>query len=180
MVGNFIADTVRGRDFSAYHPEVQLGIEIHRFIDHFTDKHPLPLESRKLLYPYFSKYAQVVQDIFYDHFLASNWSVYHSLPLSTFAAKVYHVMETNKNQLNERSIRTLHYMKMHNWLESYSSTEGIDRALKGMSRRAQFQSNMEHSLPALNKHYNELGTQFAAFFPELSQAVTSAFGHQMK
>jgi acyl carrier protein phosphodiesterase len=180
MVGNFIADTVRGKDFSAYTPAVQLGIEIHRFIDHFTDTHLLPLESRKLLYPYFSKYAQVVQDIYYDHFLARNWAIYHHLPLPTFAAKVYHVMESNKEHLNERSLRTLHYMKLHNWLESYSSAEGIDLALKGMSRRAQFKSNMEDALPALHRHYDELSGHFTAFFPELSEAVSAAFGQRLK
>ncbi len=175
MVGNFIADTVRGKDFSQYTDRVQKGIEIHRFIDHFTDTHPLALESRKLLYPYFGKYAQVVQDVFYDHFLARNWTDYHPQRLPLFAEKVYHTMEKHQAQLNARSERTLHYMKLHNWLAGYAQREGIDRSLKGMATRAKFQSNMEHAMPALEAHFDAMQLHFSSFMPELENAVKLKF-----
>lgn len=175
MVGNFIADTVRGKDFSQYKVGVQKGIEIHRFIDHFTDTHALPLESRKLLYPHFGKYAQVVQDVFYDHFLARNWMDYHPERLPLFAEKVYLTMEKHHTQLNARSERTLHYMKLHNWLAGYAQREGIDRSLKGMATRARFHSNMDHALPALDAHFNVLQSHFTAFMPALESAVKLKF-----
>lgn len=180
MVGNFIADSVRGKDIEKYSIHVRTGIEVHRFIDHFTDSHLLVLESRKLLYGSFGKYSQVVQDIFYDHFLASNWQHYHASTLPTFADKVYRTMERNADQMNDRASRTLHYMSLQNWLVSYASYEGIDRALKGMARRAQFPSNMDNAIPALETHRDALTAHFKEFMPELESAVDAKFAQAVR
>jgi acyl carrier protein phosphodiesterase len=179
MLGNFIADSVRANKIEHFSPEIRLGIDIHRFIDNFTDHHRLPLESRKLLYSHFGKYAQVVQDVFYDHFLAKNWSNFHELPLPIFAEKVYLNIEAHQEWLDERSNRLIYYMKLQNWLLSYASTEGMDRALKGLSQRAKFASNMENALPALEQHYTALESQFEAFMPALKSAVQQAFGEHV-
>lgn len=179
MVGNFIADTLRGSKVDALPDLVQLGISIHRLIDDFTDTHRLPLATRKLLYPYFGKYAAVVQDIFYDHFLALDWECYHSLALKEFAEKVYQTMANRPEVLNERAARTLHYMRAHDWLTGYARREGIDRALKGMASRAKFRSNMENSLPALDNHFDEMKLHFTEFFPALICAVDENFASQI-
>lgn len=179
MVGNFIADAVKGREWSNYSEGVQLGIEIHRFIDSYTDSHPLPLDSRKLMYAHFGKYAAVVQDIFYDHFLARDWQSYHEMPLEHFAMKVYSTLHDYEPVLNERSSRTLHYMSLQNWLEGYARKEGIDRALKGMASRAKFVSHMDNALPALERHFDELLDHFTTFFPQLEAAVQARFAERI-
>ena len=152
MVGNFIADTVVGNTHREDETGVWLGIEIHRFIDDFTDSHPLVLDSRKLLYPYFSKYAAVVQDIFYDHFLAADWSAYSDVTLKEFAADVYLTLGRHSEWFNEKAHRTFRFMSTHNWLESYATEAGVDRSLKGMSHRAKFFSNMDNAMPALREN----------------------------
>lgn len=179
MVGNFIADTLRGSKTEQFPEEVRLGIEIHRFIDGFTDTHLLPLATRKLLYRYFGKYAAVVQDIFYDHFLALQWDRYHHLPLSDFAEKVYLTVGMHPDALNARAARVLHYMSADDWLTGYARREGIDRALKGMASRAKFESNMERSLPALDAHFDEMNQHFSTFFPELRMAVHENFASRI-
>lgn len=179
MVGNFIADAVKGKDWKNYSEGIQLGIEVHRFIDSFTDTHSLPLESRKLLYGHFGKYAAVVQDVFYDHFLARDWPEYSNEPLHRFAQKVYLTLQSHRDALNERSVRTLHYMSMQNWLEGYAAREGIDRALKGMATRASFVSHMDNALPALDAHFHELQDHFSVFFPQLESAVHDRFADRL-
>lgn len=175
MVGNFIADTITGSISEEYEAGVQLGIQIHRSIDSFTDSHSLVLDSRKLLYPYFGKYAAVVQDVYYDHFLAINWGLYSNSPLEPFVSNVYDVLNKYKDSMNDRALRTLHYMQLQDWLFNYSTLEGIDRALKGLSRRASFQSNMEKSLPALKANYEALNTHFKSFFPDLEEEVKTQY-----
>jgi acyl carrier protein phosphodiesterase len=174
IVGNFIADTVKGRQIEDYPDDIQKGIRLHRMIDDFTDTHPLVLETRKHLYPYFSKYAAVVQDVYYDHFLAIDWPQYHDMSLPDFAQSVYHTLNASKMHMNERAARTLHYMELQNWLAGYATTEGIDRTLKGMASRARFASNMEHAIAPLNAHFHEMKSEFDAFFPELENAVRKA------
>ena len=41
MIGNFIADSIKGSKYSAYPTEIQKGILLHRQIDTTTDAHPL-------------------------------------------------------------------------------------------------------------------------------------------
>lgn len=40
LIGNFIADHIRGNDFKNFPEEVIKGILLHRRIDTFTDSHP--------------------------------------------------------------------------------------------------------------------------------------------
>jgi len=179
MVGNFIADTITGSISTEYDTGVQLGIQIHRTIDTFTDAHPVVLETRKLLYPYFGKYAAVVQDVYYDHFLAINWNHYSDSPLQPFVNHVYSVLNRHKDLMNDKALRILHYMQLQDWLYNYKSLEGIDRALKGLSRRATFQSNMEKSLPALKANYEKLNAHFQSFFPDLENEISLLYSSDL-
>ena len=70
MVGNFIADRVKGKQYLNFPQEVQQGILLHRSIDSFTDEHPVSKIIRKELFPAHRHYSSVLVDMFYDHFLA--------------------------------------------------------------------------------------------------------------
>ncbi len=171
MVGNFIADTVRGNDIKAYPEAIQKGIWLHRHIDTYTDSHILVLETRKMLYPWFGKYAAVVQDVFYDHFLALDWEKYHKERLPAFAKHVYKTLGKFRPVMNTRAQRTLYYMELQGWLQNYALREGMDRSLKGLSSRAKFDSGMEDALPALDACFAPMKQHFDAFFPALITAV---------
>lgn len=180
MVGNFIADTVKGSVSDTYLKGIKLGIHVHRAIDQYTDSHPIVLETRKLLYPHFSKYAAVVQDVYYDHFLAIHWEDYRDDRLNDFVQKVYTTLNANKNIMNAKALRILHFMEMHDWLTNYSNTQGIDRALKGLSHRASFPSNMENGIPPLMDNFDVLNQHFTAFFPELKKEIITRFGQEIQ
>lgn len=177
MVGNFMADTLRGKEKNDLPAGVLLGVNIHHAIDNFTDNHPLVLETRKILYPYFSKYAGVVQDVYFDHFLARDWSKYSEVELADFASGVYSVLRKNSILFNQRAERTFYYMSTQNWLLNYSSLKGLDRSLTGLSRRASFQNNMDQSIEPLLNHEEELHQLFDDFFPQLKNHIAEGFGH---
>ena len=156
-------------------PGVLLGVHIHRQIDSFTDSHPVVLETRKMLYPYFSKYAGVVQDVYFDHFLAANWNKYATSDLNEYCQMVYRVLKSGSAFMNQRAERTLYYMSAQDWLGNYRRIEGVDRALSGLSSRASFPNNMDKSVVPLEKHYAELDAAFQTFFPELVAAIDLDF-----
>lgn len=176
MVGNFLADTLKVKERELLPREVYKGVEIHHLIDNYTDSHPLVLETRKILYPYFNKYAAVVQDVYYDHFLAKHWKDYSPEPLSEFTARVYKVLGERVDIFNERAEKTYYYMSTQNWLLNYAETDGLDRALTGLSRRASFRNNMDQSIEPLLKHQDELLNLFRSFFPQLEAEVRKEFG----
>ena len=77
-IGNFIADQVKGKSYATYPYAIQRGILLHRKIDDFTDRHPLFKKNVRLLFPTFRHYSRVIVDMFFDHFLATQWGEYHT------------------------------------------------------------------------------------------------------
>ncbi len=170
MVGNFIGDFVRGRDLTTQFGEgIARGIELHRAIDEFTDKHPTVKLSKTRLWPSYRHYSSVIVDIFYDHFLAAGWKEYSHEPLEEYAQRAYRLVEEHHPILPEKVRQMLPYMTRGNWLLNYAEVEGIHRALTGMSRRASFDSKMEQAVEDLRTNYQEFESDFKAFFPELSK-----------
>ncbi len=167
MIGNFIADAVRGKQILQFSEGIQKGIFLHREIDRFTDTHPVVYQTKNRLRPQYGKYASVIADMYYDHFLAANFNIFSSLPLSTFTAQTYSVLEQNWSILPERVKVFLPHMKAHNWLLSYAQINGIKQALTGLSRRTTFVSGMETAAQELELNYELYAREFLDFMPEL-------------
>ena len=171
LIGNFIADAVKGKTMNDYSDEVRRGIILHRFIDEFTDNHPLHKASRAKLHERYGHYSGVLIDIFYDHFLAKNWQDYSKVSLEDYTSWLYKLLEDNRQILPERIQYMLEYMIPQNWLLNYAHFEGIGRVLRGMAKRAKFESQMEHGVEDLKLYYNEFEKEFRQFFPELKAFV---------
>ena len=171
LIGNFIADAVKGKTMDNYAPEIRRGIVLHRAIDSFTDRHPIHRKSRQRLHPKYSHYAGVMIDIYYDHFLAKNWSHYTSKDLREYTEKVYELLEENAALLPERINYMLQYMIPQNWLLNYGNLEGIGKVFRGMANRAKFDSKMESGVEDLVANYESFDAEFTSFFPELQDYV---------
>ena len=68
LIGNFIADHIRGNNFSHLSKEIQQGIILHREIDTFTDAHKVVRKSKRRLHERYRHYDGVIIDIFFDHY----------------------------------------------------------------------------------------------------------------
>jgi len=171
MLGNFIADHIKGNKFEKLPSEVVKGIYLHRKIDYFTDHHPEFIKSRLRLQPNYRKYAGVIVDIFYDHFLASNWSKFSSIKLSHYSAFVYGLLLKNYSILPIKTKKVLPFIIMQNWLVNYRTFDGLQRSFSGMARRASFKSNMENVLVDLKKDYQLYSKEFTNFYPDIQEYV---------
>ncbi|MBL7914825.1 MAG: acyl carrier protein phosphodiesterase [Bacteroidia bacterium] len=183
QLGNFIADSVKGKSYLNFPEKVLQGILLHRSIDNFTDNHPIVEITKKRLRGSFHKYAPVISDIYYDHFLAKYWHEFSEINLENYASDFYEVLNANKDILPERTLQMMPHLIKGNWLVSYRSVEGIHRVLSGMSRRTTFVSNMEHAAEELNANYNFYEQEFRHFFPELiahAKAISSTLENGKK
>ncbi len=167
ILGNFIADSIKGKKYLNYPPGVQKGILLHRRIDHFTDTHPIVRRSSSKLHKNYSHYAGVIVDIFYDHFLASNWEEYSKVPLENFVADFYILLKKNFDLLPTPIQSFLPYMVAENWLLSYASIDGISRILYQMNIRTRNIVKMDKAVNELREHYSEFEKDFSEFFPIL-------------
>lgn len=168
--GNFLGDFIKG---DPAHPRHNLttgevaGIRLHRAIDSFTDAHPDVAAVRDLLRPRCHKYAGPAVDIFFDHFLAANFTQFTGEDLPTFTRYFYETLRRNSAHFPAPAIRMLNGMIEHDWLRHYPTIAGIDRSLKGVSRRTAFPSGLDTAVEDLERYYTEVGERFAHFWPQL-------------
>tara|TARA_B100001109_G_C18807517_1_gene448021 strand:+ start:53 stop:637 length:585 start_codon:yes stop_codon:yes gene_type:complete len=166
-VGNFLGDFVRSKDQKKYSTEIQKGIKLHHYIDHYTDTHATVKKSKIRLRPQFGHYAPVIVDMYYDHLLALNWSQFSKIKLENFTNHFYNLADKNKLIFPKKAHHILYYMKRDNWLCEYRTLKGIDKALTGMSRRTKFVSKMESAAFELRENFGQYQEDFNSFFPEL-------------
>lgn len=166
-IGNFMADGIRGKHFETFPMEIQKGIILHRAIDTFTDAHPVFRQSTKKLHSRYHHYAGVIVDVFYDHFLAKNWSVYSNENLEEYIQLFYTSLKDNRPILTERTIGIMPYMFEQNWLSSYQTIEGIGTILTQMDSRTKNKSKMRFATDELKEFYTEFEQEFTLFFEDL-------------
>src|SRR5690606_22500694 len=135
ILGNFIADGIKGKHYQNYPPKIAKGILLHRAIDTFTDAHPTVHQSTARLHKNYSHYSGVIVDILYDHFLAKNWDKYSVIPLAEFVQNFYTLLQKNFNDLPTRIQNMMPYMIADNWLYNYSTIDGIGTVLSQMNVR---------------------------------------------
>tara|TARA_R110001583_G_scaffold412_4_gene3886 strand:+ start:31697 stop:32290 length:594 start_codon:yes stop_codon:yes gene_type:complete len=167
LIGNFIADAVKGKKHENYPKEIQAGILLHREIDNYTDNHLIVRKSKRRLHERYNHYDGVIIDILYDHYLAKNWLNYSKIPLEIYAANTYTFLQENIEIFPEKIQKLLPSMIQYNWLVNYASLEGIERVLQGMNRRTKGISKMDLAIEDLNLYYKEFEQDFITFFEDL-------------
>jgi acyl carrier protein phosphodiesterase len=166
-LGNFIADRIKGKNYSHLPENIQNGIILHRAIDTFTDSHPIPRLSSARLHSNYSHFSRVIIDIYYDHFLARNWNLYHPIPLNEFAEEFYTLLKCNCEYLPNSILTLMPHLFRENWLVSYAELRGIEQVLIGMNRRTRYKSEMDRAIKDLILHYDSFHLEFSTFFEEL-------------
>jgi len=167
IIGNFIADHVKGNMINKYNAGIISGIKLHREIDNFTDVHEVFRKSKKRLSPKYGKYAGVIVDMFYDHFLSANWNDYSDEHIEIFTKRMYKILFKKYLILPPKTRRILPFMAKDNWLVGYGRLEGLNNALKGMASRTSFESGMENAVGDMKMDYEEYKSEFQRFFPEI-------------
>lgn len=162
-----MGDFIKGSALNELPLQIQKGIELHRKIDEYTDQHEVVEESKARLRPQFRKYAPVLSDIYYDYYLAKNWSDYHKQDFRDFTTKVSQFLKENESIFPVRAKQFLSYMLQNDILFNYQYLDGIHLVFQGMSRRATFNSGMEKGADFLRLHEAEFEQEFKAFFPDL-------------
>lgn len=167
MIGNFIADHVRGNNYTHFHNEIQQGIFLHREIDTFTDAHPVVRKSKRRLHKRYRHYDGVIIDIFYDYFLAKNWSSYSEIPLKLYTQAIYQLFKDKSLELPKKSQNFIRYMIEYDILYNYQFKDGIAKVLNGMNQRTKGKSQMNLAIEDLEILQDELEEDFTIFFKDL-------------
>ena len=175
LAGNMVSDFVKGKAKYSFPAGVQLGMQLHRDIDCFTDAHEATKEARKLFSPHYRLYSGPFIDILFDHFLANDTTVFPGDSLQPFTKEVYNTLESQRAYLPADFLKVFGIMKIQDWLYQYKYNEGMQRSIRGLVRRASFTSDSETAYALFLMHYNELQICFDRFFPDVKQFAKQRF-----
>lgn len=166
-LGGMLGDFVKGPLPAGLPEPVAAGVALHRRIDSFAEGHLAFRSSRARVSPERRRYAGIMIDLFYDHFLAKHWEVFSGQPLEEFAGETYALLARHGDLLPPRLAGILPYMRGEDWLSSYRSVASVGDALDSMSRHRLKRPNpLAGSAAELAARYAEFEQDFKAFLPD--------------
>jgi acyl carrier protein phosphodiesterase len=173
IMGNFAGDFVKGRLSDEktvnWNPEYVAGLKLHRFIDMFTDAHPVVREAKAKNAQTYGRIAGIVLDIYFDYFLAKYFDKFSPESLWMYSHRLYAIIEKNNHLIPDTMVPMVSAMIRQDWLNSYESLEGIDLTFERMSRRAGFMVLIKSAGQELRKNEQFYFDRFGVFFPELQE-----------
>ena len=167
-LGNLAGDFVAGVDLATLPADLQRGIALHRAIDRYVDAHPVVVAAKARLVPPHRRFAGVLLDVWFDHFLARDWAQHgDGRPLPLFLADVHQDLRTHHALLPAPLQRVAPRFCADGWLEGYASVDGIARVLGLMARRMSRPTPLADGAELLRADYTAVERDFKALWPEL-------------
>ena len=170
-LGNLLGDYVKGRverfDYPGITDRLRTGIQMHRTVDAFSDRHPAVHRSKRILAPDYGKLTGVIVDVFYDHVLARRWAEHHPQPLSDYTQDVYRTLRVNRHRMPAAVHPLIDAMSRGDWLRGYASQRGIERALQCMAARRPVAAEIGTAGRLLTDHFDRFSADFDEFLPDL-------------
>ena len=177
VVGNFLADFIKPKDYLLLPSDFAKGLKLHRFIDEFTDNHECVKKISSLFRAKHGKYSSVIADVIMDYFLYLNWELYSSVNFSDFSASTYEVLSRNIEIFPSSCKPLIQRMIDQNFLEQYQSYDGLDFVFTKLSDRANFENKLTEVTIDLKIVENEVNFYFNRFFPDIIYEVENFIRH---
>ena len=175
LFGNFIADAVKGKSYLTWSKNIQKGILLHRFIDHYTDNNHHYLAGKRRFYEKFPKMGGVINDILYDYLLWKYELKHKNIVLDKQIIRFYRILDGFKNKMPKSILYMYQYMKKDDWLTNYQYKHGIKKALNGIGKRIKYSDNLESCFDILESSIFEFEKEFEMFYIEIKKQTPSFY-----
>ncbi|WP_260260177.1 ACP phosphodiesterase [Vibrio intestinalis] len=171
LTGNLLGDFVRGNPEGRWSADIVNGIRLHRFVDSYTDSHPMLTDAKVFFSQRTRRFAGIALDVFWDHCLATHWHQYHDQSLASFARSTGNsLLEAQQADFPQTYLAVVSRMVQGQWLESYQEMDNIHFALERISKRRPKFEPVAECAQVLDAHYHELNQCFEQFYPTLIAA----------
>ncbi len=172
IIGNFIADAIKGNKYNGYSNGIRFGILLHRKIDTFTDNHQVFKQSVQKLRPAYGKFSGAVVDMLYDHFLAAKWQEYSDVPLKAYSTKIYKIIETNSFIFPEKIRYFSTFFIKRDRINCYAKLNCFEDVLLKMGIYTPLPEKSKEGMNIIKENYEEFKTEFKLFFVDIKTYVT--------
>ena len=169
MVGQFIADGVKGNDFNLYSPDIRQGILLHRWVDSFTDTHDLVKELRAEYRPKLGLYSGVLIDLVFDYFLAKDFQIHSGIELEEFQQFTFSVLNKHEDHFPEKMKKYFFYMKDKEFMMKYAHPVEMADIVRQMGNRIPRGESLLAAGDFFEDYVEMASAYFPAFFEELKR-----------
>jgi acyl carrier protein phosphodiesterase len=104
---------------------LERGVKLHRAIDAYTDGHPLIQQLRRDLPQDLRRYAGILIDLSFDHYLSLHWSHFSTVPLGDFNQGIYSTLVAHEGDLSEGAQRMTARLVEYDVLNLYLEWETV-------------------------------------------------------
>jgi acyl carrier protein phosphodiesterase len=148
---------------------VRRGVRRHRRVDAFTDRHPVCVGLRAAFPAARRRYAGIVLDVAFDHFLARHWARFSDQSRDDFVARTYQILTGHAALLPPAFAAVAPRMVAGNWLAAYAHLDGVEAALRGIGRRgSRHSAALDAARGDVETLYPRLEAGFLELFPQLT------------
>lgn len=143
------------------------GVKLHRAIDAFTDNHALVAELRTHFPTPLRRYAGILIDLSFDHYLTQHWSKYSRLPLRDFNSRVCSILDTHEAYLSDGSLTMLSRIQEYDILNLYHEWDTVTATATRIGERFQRGNPLLDVDAQLSPIKHKLEHTFLEFYPKL-------------
>lgn len=170
LLGNSVADFVRGDPRQIYSAAVAEGIMLHRRIDVMTDAQPSIKQVTQLFLNDRRRVAPIALDIIWDHFLARHWSeLVNDRTLAEFAHWSEAQIVPYLADMPESFQNINRYLWHDRWLERYAELDFIADVLTKMAVRRPKLKALADCMIEIERYYDQLEAVFWQFYPVMME-----------
>ncbi|MEL4015629.1 ACP phosphodiesterase [Dryocola clanedunensis] len=170
LLGNLLADFVRGNPDDSFSPDIVAGIYMHRRVDVLTDRLPEVTLAKAWFRPETRRVAPITLDVMWDHFVSRHWAKLNpDIELGDFIAHARSHIVPHLADTPPRFINLNNYLWDERWMERYSDMAFIANVLNGMASRRPRLDALRASWQDLDTHYEALEALFWQFYPRMME-----------
>lgn len=175
-LGNWLPDVLSRDELARFDdPGIRHGIELHRLIDRLTDSHPAVGQARVHLPTGLRRFAGIVLDVTWDHFLARDFAALTGRELDPFVTTVEAGLARQQMLLSPEVNEVVARMAREGWLRCYGTTAGVELTLTRIARRLSSRARARFvpaaARRALEQGYPHLEAAFGILWRDLTEQV---------
>jgi acyl carrier protein phosphodiesterase len=167
IAGGLEGDYVKGLLTGKLEPGIERGIKLHRSIDAHTDNHLVIVKLREEFPKSLRRYAGILIDISFDHYLTQHWARYSTLSLEDFTHEVYRALRAREEHLSEGSRAMLSRMLEYDILNRYHDWSAVTATATRVGMRFSRGNPLLEVERELEPVRTKLEQAFLEFYPQL-------------
>ena len=171
MAGGMLGDHIKGRLPAGLPQPLAQGVQLHRLIDGFSDRHAALGTLREQLPAHWFRFAGILLDLYTDHLLAREPEQYLGEPLERFSNRSLDKISAGLHHVDGATQKRFDLIRQQNWLCRYADASFTSACLERIGQRIRFGNPLHQASQILEQHCDVLDVTSRRIYHDSQQLV---------